>query len=760
MLKQTAAYELDAPPAGEEQADGFAMFSFAWRQKWLVLLFTILGGGLGYLVFLKQEPVYEATAQILLVKPNELPIDSSPVNPTYDATHEVLLVSPLVIGRAVASHGLNKLSSLSNVPDPVAAIGESLKASRVGENNTIRSDVMRLSYRCAVQQDCRHVLEAMIAAYRDFLGATYRDVGKETTDLIVEAKDQLDRQITELEKQYRVFRNESQLLFASGSGENVHESRLRQVEQARAAAVLESSKLEAQLRTLEAAVRDTGGSRTALHLLVGRIAEGNMLRGDATNDQLPSDASLERDIFSALLEEHMLLERFGPDHPKVKAVRSRIELTREHMTLMAMHAAGESGDGDFLEAFLQSLRKQIELQDGIAKELTALFEKERENAKSLTDSQLADETFRSEITRKQRLFDSVLNRLEEIKLTEHSRSPKVESIAPAGDGQQISPQLQRTMSLAIFLGLCAGLGLAYIIDCADRSFRNANDITACLGLPIVAHIPVIPGRSSKMRPRGNDYVPGEISSTIQAYHRPGGHVAEAYRAVRTALYFSMRSGQHQVTQVTSPQPSDGKSTVCGNLAVSIAQSGTKVVLVDADFRRPSIHRLFGVDNSVGITSVLKGAAEPSEALQSTQIENLSLVPCGPVPANPAELLMSRAFEEYLQVLRQQFEVVLIDTAPVLAVTDPVNVAQRADGVLLVVRLTRGVRDSSRSAIDALKSVGVNVTGIIVNRVGDRSSYGGRGYRYTYDYRAGQKGGYYNLAEAAAHDNADSREVRC
>ena len=150
-----------------------------------------------------------------------------------------------------------------------------------------------------------------------------------------------------------------------------------------------------------------------------------------------------------------------------------------------------------------------------------------------------------------------------------------------------------------------------------------------------------------------------MDEMVVCFHRPKSSVAEAYRSIRTALYFGTRGQEHKVIQVTSADAGDGKTTLVCNLAVSLAQSGKKVCLLDADFRRSRLHEMFGIDKPIGVSSVMAGKAELTDAIYATGVENLSLLPCGPRPSNPSELLTSERFKELLDVLRTKFDIILI-----------------------------------------------------------------------------------------------------
>jgi capsular exopolysaccharide synthesis family protein len=209
--------------------------------------------------------------------------------------------------------------------------------------------------------------------------------------------------------------------------------------------------------------------------------------------------------------------------------------------------------------------------------------------------------------------------------------------------------------------------------------------------------------------------------------------------VRTALFFHTRGAGHTVLQITSPNMGDGKSTLSANLAISIAQSGRKVVLVDADFRRPRLHRLFRVKAVAGLATVIAGGAEPFACVQESGIGGLAVLPAGPRPLNPAELLTSPRLEEVLEQLRERYDYVVVDTPPLLAVTDPCVIAPRVDGVLLNLRIGKNSRPAAERAREMLAALGAKVLGVVVNGVGKEAGAAGFGYsRYAYEEPRGYK----------------------
>lgn len=222
--------------------------------------------------------------------------------------------------------------------------------------------------------------------------------------------------------------------------------------------------------------------------------------------------------------------------------------------------------------------------------------------------------------------------------------------------------------------------------------------------------------------------------------------AEAFRSLRTNLQYAALGSPLRTVTVTAAGPDEGKSTVVANLAVAIAQSGTRVLAVGADLRRPSLHRAFGLDHHVGLTSVLMGRLPLEEAVQHVERWGLDVLPSGPLPPNPAELLGSRQMAALIDEMKQRWETVLLDTPPVVALSDAALLAARTDGVLLVVSAHQTPRDVVVAARRQLEQVGARILGVVINRV--RPTESGRYHYYYYYYapdgavgrRSGEGGG--------------------
>lgn len=216
---------------------------------------------------------------------------------------------------------------------------------------------------------------------------------------------------------------------------------------------------------------------------------------------------------------------------------------------------------------------------------------------------------------------------------------------------------------------------------------------------------------------------------LAAWEEPKSAAAEAYRALRTNLQFASPDKPIHTILATSTSPDDGKSTTIANLAVTFAASGSPTILVDADLRRPHLHRIFGLSNDVGLTTFISSMAKPEGGqptdlpLQETAVPNLLVLTSGPVPPNPAEMLASHKMAEVLAMLRARADYVLIDTPPIIAVTDAAVLAPRVDGVFIVINAGKTKRDLAVKARDVLQKVNANILGVVLNNAKiDKSAY--------------------------------------
>ena len=697
----------------------------------VVLALVGLAGGAYYWL---APRLYRSSAQILLIKRDgNLAGDaarrcdaSAPMG--YEdviSTHMLLICSPRIVDAAVEKAQLGRLASFHE-QDARKAILAGLRAARQGERQEPDPNVMSLSYSGVDPEDARVVLGAVIAAYQSYLGVTWRDGNEETLRLIAQARDGLHKQLTEKEASYRTFRQSSPLLWtgAETGGVNVHESRQAEIEKARSAALLDCAQAEARLEALQAAIRN-GASRE----VVARLATP----GDPRALAIGAPGSGEYELFTAVEREKQALEQFGPNHPQVITAAARIAALRTRLGQPARNGEQSIPGDDVAQFALQAVGQELALAQGRRAKLEELFKEEQRRAQELARFQAQDETYRNAIARTQRMFDAIVRRLEEISVAKGLGGIFTEVISPPLPGQLTQPLPIRVLATTLAIGLLAAFSAVGLAELADRSFRNAADIRRQLGLPVFGHIPVIEASTDTARVNAGGGAVA-VDSRLCTCCDVNGPAAEAYRSVRTALLFGARGENHKIIQVSSPHPGDGKTTLAANLAASLADSGKRVLLVDADFRRPRVHAFFGLPNDAGLSSVLAAGGDVEDFVQPTVAPNLWVLPAGPSPRNPADVLALASLAEVLAAQRRRYDYVIIDTPPVLAVTDATLVASRVDALLLVMRLGRHAREGAVQTMEQLQGVGAPVIGVVVNGVTRGDGYYHYGYRNArYDY---------------------------
>jgi len=299
--------------------------------------------------------------------------------------------------------------------------------------------------------------------------------------------------------------------------------------------------------------------------------------------------------------------------------------------------------------------------------------------------------------------------------------------------EPVSPQPLRNAAIALVLGLMLGTGAAFLVEHLDDRWRSPEDAEQVSGVPtfgVVRQFDTSGGKRRRgrlLRRRGDkkeDML--DLAGRLVTLVDQDGLAAEDYRSLRTNLFYAFVDAPPRAIVTTSPGPREGKSTTCANLGVALAQAGRSTLLLDCDLRKPVVHEIFGLRNIRGVVDVLAGTRELREVWHSP-VPNLRVVPTGPIPPNPAELLSSRRFQQMLEEARGQFDYVLMDAPPVEAVSDPVILATHSDGVLLVIDAQNTRKGAVRRAMRSLEAVGARVLGTVLNNAGETEG----GYYYYY-----------------------------
>jgi succinoglycan biosynthesis transport protein ExoP len=298
----------------------------------------------------------------------------------------------------------------------------------------------------------------------------------------------------------------------------------------------------------------------------------------------------------------------------------------------------------------------------------------------------------------------------------------------------VKPKIALNLGVAAILGLGLGLCAAFLQERLDDTLKGSDDVERLFGLSAVGLIPAAPELNgnhhgvSKLlehtkvslsrKENGNGHVrkPDAGWHRIDEEGKQNGALVEAFRSLRTSILLSTADHPPSSLLITSTQPGEGKTTIATNLAIALAQVGQRVLLVDADLRSPSLHRLFGTRESQGLVSYLTGHQDWHSVVHPSGSPGLDLLFCGPIPPNPSELLSSRSMGELIRSAREQYEFLILDSAPMLALADSRILARLVNGVLLVVKNAMIPREQVKQALFGIHSVGGNVIGVALNRV--------------------------------------------
>jgi capsular exopolysaccharide synthesis family protein len=372
-------------------------------------------------------------------------------------------------------------------------------------------------------------------------------------------------------------------------------------------------------------------------------------------------------------------------------------------------------------------RKTAELAQERVAELQKAYNDQQKLAMELNSDDADYDTLVADVDRLTRLLETFNSRITELNLSGGTAGGNIRVIEePAAGLNPSKPDKIKVLALAMVAGLILGAMLVTVRELTDERLRSTDDIIATLGMPVLGMIPQMNGSQS----------PSLRGRKVQLEFM--SDVAEAYRTLRTSIYFGTRAEPIKTLLITSPGQGDGKSTTASNLAIAIAQAGRRTLIIDTDFRRPQLHRIFEITDGIGLSSVLAGRETLDKAIHPTGLKGLEILPCGPIPSNPSEILNSDAFTKLLMSLSGRYDMIVLDSPPVSPVTDARILGAICDATLLVLKSDRSTRNSAMLAADALHSVGARLLGVVCNSVTRKKNsdryYTGYGYGYA---RSGQ-----------------------
>lgn len=746
-------YANAVPPYESAQPEGTSGLVEYWRvlvrHKGTVLLTVILGALVGYLSTVSDTPIYRAHTSLEVLAANGNPMSMVSMNPmaspySMDPTLDILTQVQLLQSsslRAKAIGRMNKHGVTSSHPGvEVDRIEEWKKAlhlspaTQVTWGSALEMAASSLAVRASGTTRIIDITAdssdpAVAAAFANDLVAEFIDQDMQgrltdtehTSDWLVKQLDDLKIKLEKSEDQLQAYANSMGLQMTSGTGgkdgvrENVADEKLRQLQTEMLAAQAERIKTQSKYELVSGAPLDS-------------------------LPQVVEDPSL-RDFQSKLSELRRqyaeLTTTLTPENPKVRKVQAQIE-----------------------ELESTRLRERTDLVKKIENEYKAAERREQllgvDYALQLklvgqqASKAIHYDILKREVDTNQQIYESILQKVKEAGVASALKASNYRVLDPAKppDGPY-TPRPARSASIGSMAGLILGILFVLTRERSDRSIQQPGDSMLYLNLPELGVIPS--DRAAAMaKLYGGTGGPTPISGmgddiALTTARRIPGILTESFHDALTSILLSTQNGaKPKVIVMTSSTPSEGKTTVTSNLAVTLADINQRVLLIDADMRRPRLHKLFNLSNEQGLSTLL---ANPTRILKrpgppvisETEVRNLTVMTSGPVATNASNLLHSPRLEELLQEMRNEFDVVLIDTPPMLQLADARIIAQHADAVILVVRAGRTTRDTARAACQKFRQDGTPILGTILNDWMPGSN--GSGYDTKY-YASHSK--YYNV----------------
>ncbi len=423
------------------------------------------------------------------------------------------------------------------------------------------------------------------------------------------------------------------------------------------------------------------------------------------NDLIQEIKKIEVTLYNRMSE---LSKKYGRSHPQMVAVKSEL-------ADLKVRRKNE------IQRIVNSLRSNYKLSIAKEESLDKVLAEEKQEIIGLNKKAIRFRVLQRQAETSKHMYDLLIKRFKETSLTEEMKIGNIRIIDEAEVRYNpININLVSTIKKAMALGLILGIGLAFFLEYLDNTIKLPDEIKEYLNIPYLGPTPAF----------SHDEIESRFHEDLIAIHSPKSTASESFRGIRTAILFSSADAAPQTILVTSAGPSEGKTVCTANLAITMAQAGSRVLLLDCDMRKPRVHKIFNCKRGKGVSSIMVGKDPLKDTIIHTGINNLDVIPVGPIPPNPSELLGSKNMGNFIEVLRKNYQRIVIDSPPITAVTDALVLSQFADGVVLVIRAGDTPRQVVQNGLQQLRSVNSRILGAVLNGVDTgRDSY----YYYQYYY---------------------------
>jgi succinoglycan biosynthesis transport protein ExoP len=689
------------------------------RHKWTILsamLVALVGGAV---VALSSTPMYEAVGRVVINREGADTAGLKNADPSGSDSYDDYMVAMdtqthVLQSDAIARLVIRKLKLDSNlafagksaapatgIPDSSPVQTRKIEARReaglVGKfhgslqiNSIPRTRLVEIRFSSSDPLLAAGAVNTLIDTYIEQNYKTHLDATTRTADWLAQQLSELQMKVEESQEKLVRYQKQHGIL-GIDEKENII-----------------TSKLDALNKELTAAEADRMQKESVYRL----ASSGNpdLLSNLDPSSPLLKLRSEEEDLHRQLAQASV---HFQPTYPKVEELNKQLEAVEADITTEISRLSSK-----FQKDYLAALGRE--------KLLRASLENQKSEENQLNESAIEYSLLKRDVESNRQLYEGLLQKLKEAGVMTGLRSSNVRIVDPASPPTSpTTPNIPRDLLMSLVVGLAGGLSLAFVLESRDDTVHSLEQVRVITALPSLAVIPYL-ARPSRSLPQ-----PKRLSSTgaaLASVNQPKSEIAEAYRALRTSILLSRNGKSVKTLMVTSALPQEGKTTTSLNLAIVLAQHGARVLLMEGDMRRAGISKVLQLKSDVGLSTILGQNTLAAEAMRGvTDVPNLWILPAGPVALHPSEMLASPRMRHLLQNLEPEFDHVIIDTPPVLSVTDAALVSALADSTLLVIRAGTTSRAALRRAYDVLAHVDARIMGVILNAADftepDRYYYG-------------------------------------
>ena len=705
-----------------------------WRiiktRRWTIFSVVAVVLTLVLIATIKQKPIYRATTMLEIQKenPNLLSVQElfqlEDVSDSYLETQYKVLQSETLARRVVDELHLDQVKEFNPNSDQTSAPGSLTQQAlvqafkgRLSVEPILQSRLVQVSFESQDPQFAAKAVNALAANYIQENLENRWEATQKASEWLSQQLQSLKIKLEKSEDELQQYAQTNGLLFLEsekGQTENLFDQRLRSLQDELTKAQAERYEKESLYRLVEA--RDYGSlpavvDSKLLQDLTGRLADLERAKAEIT-------------------------PIFSENYPKVREIQSQIDRVQQLLTQERKRAA-ERITNDY-EAAVR--RERL---------IGQAFEEQQKQANIVAGRAVQYNILKREVDTNKQLYEGLLQRLKEAGVSAGLKASNIQVVdAAVPPTHPVKPRVVWNLEIGLLVGLICGVSLAFVQEYLDNTLKSPEDIESFLRVPALA---LIPSRASLNSRRNGVYKLPEVG--LASTGRNGGlahlgkkiegdwiridgngtqhsALSEAFRSLRTSVLLSTAGRPPRSLTFVSAEPAEGKTTIASNLAISLAQLGKRVLLIDADMRRPCVHKLFDIrDHSAGLVSYLTGQTEWHHLVHSTGTKDLDCLLCGPVPPNPSELLSSARMQALICETMAQYQFVLLDAPPLLSVADGRILATIVDGAVLVVKGGTTRRELVQRAQFHVRNVGAHLIGVVLNDVRLHHD----GYYYYRDY---------------------------